>query len=171
MIFLGHPSYALSVVLFVLLVSSGLGSYATERFMRATTDSQPLVMPLVILLAVLAAFGLLTHPALAHFASSTTPVRIFVAGMILFPLGFFMGMPFPIGMRLASSQSPGLTPWLWAVNGAMSVCASVVSVLIAIGAGISVAYWTGVFCYATATLALLAVRQVARVRAAQPVVA
>ncbi len=171
MIFLGHPSYALSVVLFVLLISSGLGSYFTERFMSGAGAGEPAVTPLFILLAVLAAFGLVTQPAMAHFASSTTPVRIFVAGLILFPLGFFMGMPFPVGMRLASSQSPALTPWLWGVNGAMSVCASVVSALIAIGAGISSAYWTGVFCYVAAAMALVAVRLGARKSAEQVLLA
>jgi hypothetical protein len=171
MIFLGHPSYALSVVLFVLLISSGLGSFFTERIMRGMSADQPVVAPLFVLLAVLAAFGFLTLPAMAHFASATTPVRIFISGVILFPLGFFMGMPFPVGMRLASRQSPALTPWLWGVNGAMSVCASVVSTLIAIGAGISAAYWTGVFCYVAAAMALVAVRFGARKGAEEPLLA
>ena len=155
MIFLGHPSYALSVVLFVLLISSGIGSFFTERLARGAAGDTPGAMPLLVLLIVLAAFGPLTQRAMAYFAASTTPVRILVAGAILFPLGFFMGMPFPIGMRLASNNSTGLTPWLWGVNGAMSVCASVVSTIIAISSGISVAYWTGACCYLAATLALL----------------
>jgi len=166
MIFLGHPSYALSVVLFVLLISSGLGSYATGRQARGASDREAIAGTFVPLLIVLAVFGRLTPHAMTYFASSTTPARIFVAGVILFPLGFFMGMPFPAGMRLAGKKSPELTPWLWGVNGAMSVCASVISMVIAIGAGISAAYWTGVFCYAVATVALLAARKETRAAAA-----
>ncbi len=158
MIFLGHPSYALSVVLFVLLLSSGAGSFVTERLLRNGGENEAFIVPLLPLLFVLCMFGPLTPHVLANFASSTTPMRIFVAGAILAPLGFFMGMPFPIGMRYASSKSPALTPWLWGVNGATSVCGSVLSAIIAVGAGISAAYWSGVFCYFVALAALASVK-------------
>jgi predicted membrane-bound spermidine synthase len=158
MIFLGHPSYALSVVLFVLLISSGLGSFVTERFTRNGSNNESAVMRLMPLLILLSLFGPLTPYALAHFGGATTPIRILVAGAILFPLGFFMGMPFPMGMKLASSKSPTLMPWLWGVNGATSVCASVVSAIIAVVAGISAAYWTGVCCYFIAVVAISVVK-------------
>ena len=64
-----------------------------------------------------------------------------------------MGMAFPLGMRLAMRSQPGLAPWLWGVNGAMSVLASVLAVVIAIAAGISASFWTGVASYALATAA------------------
>ena len=51
-------------------------------------------------------------------------------------------------MRLALQRAPLLAPWFWGVNGAASVCASVLAVVIAIGAGISAAFWTGTACYA-----------------------
>ncbi|MFZ0038779.1 MAG: class I SAM-dependent methyltransferase [Candidatus Acidiferrales bacterium] len=158
MIFLGHPSYALSVVLFVLLISSGLGSFFTERLTRNAGNGNAIVPRLMPLLVVLSLFGPLTPYALAHFSAATTPIRILVAGAILFPLGFFMGMPFPLGMKLASSKSPALMPWLWGVNGATSVCASVVSAIIAVVAGISAAYWTGVVCYFIAIVAISVVK-------------
>src|SRR5271170_5884171 len=53
MIFLGHPSYALSVVLFVLLISSGLGSFCTERFTRNGSNTDAIIAPLMPLLIVL----------------------------------------------------------------------------------------------------------------------
>ena len=61
-----------------------------------------------------------------------------------------MGMAFPLGMRMALGRAPLLAPWFWGVNGAASVCASVLAVVIAIGAGISAAFWTGTACYAVA---------------------
>jgi ribose transport system permease protein len=67
---------------------------------------------------------------MAAFQASTTPHRILVATVLLFPLGLFMGMAFPLGMKLAASDSAALTPWLWGINGAASVCASVVAVVI-----------------------------------------
>ncbi|HEY4740690.1 MAG TPA: hypothetical protein VIH76_08865 [Candidatus Acidoferrales bacterium] len=171
MIFLGHPSYALSVVLFVLLISSGLGSFVTERLTRDEGSNETAVTRLMPLLVVLSLFGPLTPYALAHFSAATTPIRILVAGAILFPLGFFMGMPFPMGMKLASSKSPALMPWLWGVNGATSVCASVVSAIIAVVAGISAAYWTGVFCYFIAIVAFTFVKLGTRQRVEQALVA
>ena len=54
-----------------------------------------------------------------------------------------MGMAFPIGMGRALRDVPALSPWLWAVNGSASVCASVLAVVIALGAGISASFWTG----------------------------
>jgi hypothetical protein len=66
-----------------------------------------------------------------------------------------MGMAFPIGMRRALADEPSIAPWLWGVNGAASVCASVLVVVIALGAGISVAFWVGGACYIVAVAALI----------------
>ena len=71
-----------------------------------------------------------------------------------------MGMAFPLGMRLAMRSQPRLAPWLWAVNGAMSVLASVLAIVIALAYGISASFWTGVASYALATAAFgVAVRR------------
>jgi len=146
-IFLGHPTYGLSVVLFALLLSTGLGSY----FTRSTASG---INPLLVLLCVLALFGLITPYVIRTFEASTTPIRILLATGILFPIGFFMGMPFPIGMGVGVAKSPALTPWLWGINGAASVCASVFAVGIALTASIPAAFWTGVGCYLLALIAL-----------------
>jgi hypothetical protein len=148
-IFLGHPTYALSVVLFVLLVSSGLGSYSTQGIDLAAGTSSAFVR-LALLLGVLAAFGMLTPRAIAAFAASTTPHRVLVAMGVLFPMGLVMGMAFPLGFKLAANVSNALTPWLWGINGATSVCASVLALIIALNAGISASFWAGFACYAAA---------------------
>ncbi|HEU4925837.1 MAG TPA: hypothetical protein VFT24_02235 [Vicinamibacterales bacterium] len=150
-IFLGHPSYSLSVVLFSLLVSSGLGSLSTARL---TGPEGAARRRLMLTIAILAAFGLLTPLVTHRFEASSTPIRIALSIALLFPLGFLMGMAFPLGMRLALRRAPLLAPWFWGVNGAASVCASVLAVVIAIGAGISAAFWTGTACYLAALTAL-----------------
>jgi hypothetical protein len=63
-------------------------------------------------------------------------------------------MAFPLGMRLALQRSPAIAPWLWGINGATSVCASVLAIVIAIGAGISASFWVGVASYLAALLAV-----------------
>jgi predicted membrane-bound spermidine synthase len=164
MIVLGHPTYGLSVVLFALLLGSGIGSHLT-RTVSAGTLARSGVVRLTMLLVLLAAFGVLT-PIVTHtFDSSTTPVRIAVAVAILFPLGVMMGMAFPLGMKVAQAREPKLTPWLWGVNGALSVCASVLAIVIALAFGISAAFWTGAVAYAAA---LFAFRRATVSRSAQP---
>ena len=111
------------------------------------------IQRLTLLLGALVIFGLLTPRAMAAFQASTTLHRILVAAGLLFPLGLFMGMAFPLGMKLAARDSSDLTPWLWGINGAASVCASVVAVVIAMTAGISASFWTGFACYAIALFA------------------
>jgi hypothetical protein len=150
-IFLGHPSYSLSVVLFSLLVSSGLGSLSTAR---VTAPEDAARRRLMVTIGTLAAFGLLTPLVTHRFEASSTPIRIALSIALLFPIGFLMGMAFPLGMRLALRRAPLLAPWFWGVNGAASVCASVLAVVIAIGAGISAAFWTGTACYLAALTAL-----------------
>jgi hypothetical protein len=76
-----------------------------------------------------------------------------------------MGMAFPLGMLAASNRSVPLTAWLWGINGAASVSASVLAVVVALSAGIGAAFWAGVGCYA---LALVAYPIAARTPAAGP---
>ncbi len=154
MIFLGHPTYALSVVLFTLLLSSGLGSYTTQGGGNSGLRREG-VIRLGALLGTLCAFGILTRPLLANFDGSTTPVRILAGVGILFPLGFLMGMAFPLGMTAANAQNSRLTPWLWGINGGTSVCASVLAVVISVYAGISTAFWAGTGCYAVALISFM----------------
>jgi len=154
-IFLGHPTYGLSVVLFAMLLSSGIGSLLSGAMGGAGRRAGA---PLAALVGVLAVFGVATPLAIHAFEAATTPGRIAVAVVILFPIGLLMGMAFPLGMRLASAGAPALTPWLWGVNGATSVCASVLAVAIALNAGIAISFWTGVACYVAAALAYAVAR-------------
>ncbi len=148
-VFLGHPTYSLSVLLFALLLSSGLGSYTTQRFSNPAS-LRLAITPLLLLLVLLIIFGIVTPHALHSFQASTTIQRILAAVAILSPLGLTMGMAFPLGLKLAARQSNAITPWLWGINGAASVCASVLAVAIAMNAGISAAFWTGFGCYTIA---------------------
>jgi hypothetical protein len=155
---LGHPTYGLSVVLFALLLSSGIGSYFTNGFSSNGTRAQRVF---IAILAILAVIGVLTPFAVHRLEYATTPVRILASVLLLFPAGFVMGMAFPLGMSLAGRTAPSLTPWLWGINGATSVLASVLGICISLTWSISTAFWTGVAAYVVALLAYRA--SVARV--------
>jgi hypothetical protein len=148
-VFLGHPSYSLSVVLFSLLVSSGIGSLATGR-VDGRGLSGWVVAIFSALMGTMLFFGALTPHLIHTFQASSTVVRIAVAVAALLPLGFFMGTAFPLGMKAAAAVNPPITPWLWGINGAMSVVASVLAIVVAMTAGISATFWIGTACYAVA---------------------
>jgi cation transport ATPase len=127
---------------------------ATERFVK-TDRPRSLVVPLVALLAIVLVFGLVTPGIFDANEGATTPVRIALAVGLLAPISFAMGMPFVIGMRAATARG-GDTPtaFLWGINGAASVCASVFAVVIAVFFGISAAFWTGAAIYAVAAISM-----------------
>ena len=156
---LGHPTYGLSVVLFALLLSSGIGSFLTQS-VTANTAGASGRRRLLALVLILAAFGAVTPSVVRWIEPMTTPVRILAAVLLLFPAGLFMGMAFPLAMKLASARARELTPWFWGLNGAASVLASVLAVCIALTWSISTAFWTGWACYLLALFAF--------VRAARP---
>jgi hypothetical protein len=115
---------------------------------------------LAALLVVLGAFGSATVLITDAAASATTPVRIAVAVALLMPIGLVMGMPLAIGMRMAATRPNAPTSFLWGINGATSVCASVLGMAIALFFGIAAAFWVGWVAYAVAAIAMvIAVRR------------
>jgi hypothetical protein len=155
-IFLGHPTYGLTVVLFSVLVFSGIGSLLTERFLRADR-AVTLIAPLVALLAALLVFGLATPAVIEAAESATTPARIATAVALLAPLSLLMGMPFALGMSAAAARPGTPRAFLWAINGATSVCASVFGVVIALFLGINAAFWAGALAYVLALAGMAAI--------------
>ncbi|MBI3264312.1 MAG: hypothetical protein HYZ58_14340, partial [Acidobacteria bacterium] len=151
---LGHPTYGLVVVLFSLLLSSGIGSLLTERIPEAAL-ARAAWSRLGMLVAVLGIFGAVTPPVGRAVESAVTPVRIAASVLLLFPPGILMGAAFPLGMRIAARYPVALTPWLWGVNTATSVAASALGVAIAISHSISAAFWTGLACYVVAFVGYL----------------
>jgi len=152
---LGHPTYALSVVLFGLLLSSGIGSYFTAGIAPDAVRRAGAIR-LGVLIAVLVVTGMATPLVVRATAAGSTPVRIAAALALLFPSGFMLGMAFPLGMKAATGggRAAALTPWLWGLNGAASVVASVLSICIALAWSIPAAYWTGSAAYVVALAAL-----------------
>ncbi|HSF02674.1 MAG TPA: hypothetical protein VLA62_06675, partial [Solirubrobacterales bacterium] len=141
---LGYPVYALSVVLFTLLVTSGLGSHLAGRCLSARLPALLIALCLclgALVLALPALGGLVVAPPLVRIVS--------VAGMVA-PLGLLMGMPFPSGLRRASAEDPALVGWAWAVNGAASVMGSVLSVVVAMTAGFRASLLAALLAYGLA---------------------
>ena len=162
-LFLGHPTYGLTIVLFTLLLAGGVGSWLSQSIAPGAVSAGGQAA-LLVLLAVLTGIGLATVTITDYFTASATAVRVLVSVALLFPAGVFMGMAFPLGMRQASTHAHALTPWLFGINGATSVCAAVLAAAISLVLGISVTYWTGVLACLGAFAAFTYIARVSRAR-------
>ena len=151
-LFLGHPIYALTVVLCTLLISAGLGSYWSGRNVGPGHDSLRRVI--AVALTAIVVLALVVEVVFGHMlarASFTTAAILSVA--TLAPVGFLMGMPFPLGLRLLDrmgSQWAQLVPWVWGINGATSVLGSVLAISIAINLGFRATLVGGLLIYGVA---------------------
>lgn len=145
--FLGHPVYSLGIILFSLILSTGIGSYSSERVsLRKTTAIA--VVPVAIAGCVMVLSILL--PALfSAFISSPLLVRAALSVGLIGPLGFLMGFCFPMGMRLVQAirHDAEVTPWYWALNGIFGVLSSSLAIMISIYTGISTNFMIAVVLY------------------------
>jgi len=147
-LFLGHPVYALTVVLFTLLVGGAVGSRFGRRIGGDPRHVLAIALPTVCALAVAYAYAL---PAVfAAGLGLERPVRIVVSAALLLPLGIALGMPLPAGVAMLGRRRPEHLAWAWAMNGATSVLGSVVAMLIALTLGFRIVVLTGAACYAVA---------------------
>ena len=129
-LFLGFPTYALSVVLFALLVSTGAGAALTAR-LRPDPRRQ-LVAVLATACALIAASSYGLGPLLRALIDLPFAGRLAVTCALLAPLGVLLGMAMPIGLRRLADLYPAGVPWAWGINGIASVVASVAAVTLAI---------------------------------------
>jgi hypothetical protein len=144
-VFLGHPVYALSVVLFSLILWTGFGSMASERVPLASTGE--LVAWSMASAAYLFALPFWLPPLLVNLDGADLLVRAGFCVLVLAPAGFLMGFGFPTGMRLVSAISTAPTPWFWGINGAAGVLAASVAVVTSIAFSIDTTLRIGAACY------------------------
>jgi hypothetical protein len=153
-LFLGHPTYALTVVVFLLLLSSGAGSLVSRRWL---SDSKLFWLPLCAIIAAIVGYVFGLPQALNMLIGQVFFLKLLICGAMLIPLGFVMGMPFPTGLRslasgVASSQDSNAIEWAWAMNAASSVLGSVLAMVIAIRFGLNATLACGAAAYALALL-------------------
>lgn len=145
-VFLGHPIYALSVVLFSIILSAGLGSLLSEKLMlvRPTAIFLWLSLLVIYLLALPHWLPALTHSSLE---SAGLLARSLISVAVILPAGVLMGFGFPCGMRLVMSWDARPTPWFWGINGAAGVLAAGVAVSCSIAFSIDTTIRIGGICY------------------------
>lgn len=141
---LDQPVTALAVVIFTVLLFSGIGSLTVRRW------SLPWGLALLVFLAVI--YPLLLQPIAALALGWPAWGRVALTIAAIAPLGYLMGLPFAGGLRYVETYEPYLVPWAWAINGSFSVISAVLAVMIALSWGFSAVLWLGAAAYAGALL-------------------
>ena len=165
-LFLGHPTYALTVVIFSMLVSSGLGSFLSRRVVRDRNSA--LMIVLAVAAAVVAVIAATVQPVLTAGVGLPLAVKVVAAVLLIAPAGFIMGIPFPTGLRMLEQHHAPSVRWAWSLNAAASVLGSVGALVLALYVGLVETMLIGGGLYVLALLVIVASPMV-RERVMQPV--
>lgn len=134
-LFLGHPTYALTVIIFSMLISSGLGSFYSRKFISGTSDPR-LKWILIGIAAAVSVLAFVAAPISELGVGLPLPLKCLITVCLIGPVGFGMGMPFPTGLTRLEERFPQAVRWAWSLNAAASVMGSAVAILLAIYLGL-----------------------------------
>jgi len=150
--YIESPIYSNSLILAALLIFSGIGSYTSELFSKGLKRTIPAIIILIdgyLLLILIFSDTLYTY--IGHFHIF---IKLAVIFIILFPLGFLMGMPFPLAFSALKKSSPETAGWAWSVNCYFSVVATTGAVLLSSNIGFLSLGISAAFFYLAALLSL-----------------
>ncbi len=160
-LFLGHPTYALTVVIFSMLISSGLGSYFSRRVLDQSEARWMKALGAIAFLVAL--LGITAWSVLPMGVGLPLWLKIALTVLMISPVGFVMGMPFPTGLKRLEEWHKPSVRWAWALNAASSVLGSVGALVCAIYFGLIQTLFIGGLLYVAALLVVLRLRSRARV--------
>lgn len=145
-LYLGYPVLSLSVILFALLLGGGLGSLLSQRWPVASASAvAAAAAAFVVLYGLLLQYG--HSPLVTATLGADLRLRCLFTMLMILPLGMALGIPFPTGLRAVGARAAHFVPWMWGVNGLMSVVGSVGAMIIAKFWGFNVALWGGWMLY------------------------
>ncbi len=145
-LYLGNPAFAMTAVLFSLLLFSGIGSQWSNRI--------PVRLAMGGLVLLLSIYAALLPALFRQTLGLSLVVKLGLGCLALAPVGFLMGIPFPAGVRFLSGWTYPelLVPWAWGINGAASVVSSILAALLALSWGFNAVMYLGTACYTGAWL-------------------
>ena len=153
-LFLHHPTFAIAVVLAAFLIFAGLGSLWSKRF-SDTGEYVKGVRGAVIALVIIALiYTVLLGPLFLLMMALPITLKIVVSLILIAPLAFAMGIPFPLGLSRLAELERGLVPWVWGVNGCASVLSAVIATIFAIHFGFTVVILLALMLYIASAASL-----------------
>jgi len=147
---IGFPTHTFVLVISTMLLSAGLGSMYSQRFLQLVNNKTPVVFAIILLYGL--AFILSFEGLFYYFLSFPLPVRLLCGVVMIAPLGFFMGMPFPIGVLGLSGSNETAITWAWALNGFFTVLGGYLAIVISIFSSFTIVLGTALLIYGCALL-------------------
>ena len=149
-LFLGQPVITLLTIVSTMLVASGLGSIFSVKFYKDSKKKLFVIFGIIVILSL--AIGILNPVIFSSLVRLDLTWRIVISALIIFPLGFFMGMPFPIGMSLILPTEKRFVAFAWGVNGFFSVMGTVSAIILAMMFGYRFVFILGAVIYILAMI-------------------
>ena len=134
--FLSDPVYSSSIVITVMLIVSALGNLAAPHIAKSRAWAVRIAALGIVAMAVF--YGLGLKPVFDRFLGEPMAVRILVSVAVIFPMAFFLGIPFPTGLSALTEKRPRLLPWAWGLNGGLSVTGTALAQVSAVAYGFPV---------------------------------
>ncbi|GAB7541297.1 hypothetical protein CS8_009600 [Cupriavidus sp. 8B] len=163
-LFLSHPLYAVAVVLCAFLSFAGLGSRYAQRLQAGGPPSRspapgarwrkgrwyPVGWIVFAICLISLLYLAILSPLFRLLISLPDPAKIAISALLVAPLAFVMGMPFPLGLGRVASRMESLVPWAWGINACASVVAAVLATLLAIHLGFTAVVLIALLLYLAA---------------------
>lgn len=158
-VFLGHPVYALGILLFTIIASTGVGSFLSEWLpLSRNRLSLKFVLPVVTAGAILVQKFVLSA-LVARTITEPIGTKALLCVLAIFPLGILLGCFFPTGMKIFKPLVADDTPWFWALNGIFGVLSSAIAVFVSIYFGISINFYIAAACYIAILVPMYRIRE------------
>lgn len=166
-VYLGNPTYGLSISLCGLLFCSGLGSLFSSRYQ--TPRLYPVLRwNLIFVVLFCALMPWYFQWLMTHTFGQPERLKIGLFSLALTPLAFFLGMALPAGFRLLNQRFVPHIPWFWALNGSASVLGSIIAMAISMIFGYSISLYSASFSYLLALSLLTSNMALAKKQGAAP---
>ena len=145
-LFLGEPTLAIAVSLFSLLLAGGIGSFFSRKWINGKQYNAFKISLVIAILTIIYIFALpfIFNDTLSYSAS----MRFLISFAFISALGFLMGIPFPTILGYIKEEFENDAAWMWCINGAFSVLAGVLALVMAMTYGFNAVLWLGALTYA-----------------------
>ena len=159
-LYLGHPIYSVALVISVMLFSSGIGSYFSSRI-EAVPKTLFRITGIIVCLILI--YIVLIPTFLTNTIALHTVVKLGFSFVLIALPSFFMGMPFPLGLKVVAEISKNHIAWAWAINGCVSVISTALATIIAVELGFRSVMFFAALAYLITFLSNLLLTQKHRV--------
>jgi hypothetical protein len=151
-LFLSHPLYSVGVVLSGFLVFAGIGSACSGQLAQKAErfGHSPVAVAVAGISAIALLYLLLLPMLFQQLIGLPDGIKMVISVLLIAPLAFCMGAPFPIGLNLVADSAPDFIPWAWGINGFASVMSASLATLLAIAFGFTTVVLLALCVYVTA---------------------